>query len=75
MPVTTAKPKGASLGERVVSLRKAKDWTQFDLAAASDLSLSTVQQVELDNADPRGSTLVSLARALDTSAGALLGEG
>ena len=55
-------------GQRVRTLREAKNWTQEDLAVSSGLSRSYVSRLELgDIALPRNDKLGRLARALGTS--------
>jgi transcriptional regulator with XRE-family HTH domain len=61
------------IAENVKRLRKAAGMTQQQLAVAAGLAVSHVAQIEQGiNADPRGSTLQALARALDTTVDALL---
>ncbi len=69
----------ATFGKRVASLRRARGWTQGDLAAACrkhgvKLDVSKVSHIESD--DPRGgvsmSTMLALEAALDTSLDYLL---
>jgi transcriptional regulator with XRE-family HTH domain len=67
--------KRQTIGERLKSLRKAAGMTQLDLAVASGLSLSLVAQIEQSKvADPRVSTLRSLASALRVTVGHLAGD-
>jgi transcriptional regulator with XRE-family HTH domain len=55
-------------GQRVRTLREAKEWTQEDLALQSGLSRSYISRLELgDIALPRNDKLGRLARALGTS--------
>lgn len=50
---------------KVKYLREQKNWTQMELAEKSGLSLRTVQRVEAGSI-PKGFTLNSLAKSLDT---------
>lgn len=59
--------------QRLQSLREAAGLSQQDLAVRADLSMSLVSKMEQGKkADPRLSTLLALAGALDLSPGALL---
>ena len=63
------------IGLNVKRLRTATEMTQQQLAVAAGLSVSIVSQIEQGtNADPRGSTLRALARALKTTVDELLRE-
>lgn len=55
-------------GERIRKLRKAKGWTQVDLADTAKVDQSTLSGIEKHNAMPYGDTLVKIATALDTTA-------
>ncbi len=50
--------------EDLVSARKARGWTQAQLAERTMLSRATVQKVETDKTDPHFSTLYEMARAM-----------
>ncbi len=59
--------------QRLQSLREAAGLSQQELAVRADLSMSLVAKMEQGKkADPRLSTLLALAHALDRSPGALL---
>jgi transcriptional regulator with XRE-family HTH domain len=45
--------------------RKAKKWTQTDLAKAAGVALSTIVNAEKPGATPRRSTLAKIEQALD----------
>jgi HTH-type transcriptional regulator, competence development regulator len=63
-----------SLGERILLLRRRKDWTQKELADKVGLSPNTIARVERNLVETlRGDTIAKLARALSTSADYLLG--
>ena len=53
------------LGKMVSTLRKAKGWTQQELADRSDLSRVTIGQIERGNAEPSISNLNKIASALE----------
>ncbi|WP_341667086.1 helix-turn-helix transcriptional regulator [Alcaligenes sp. SDU_A2] len=53
-----------ALLESLIKARKARGWTQGQLAQRAMLSRSTVQQVESGATDPYFSTLYEMARAL-----------
>lgn len=53
-------------GQRVRALRKAKGWTQEELADASGVAYRTVQDIEADKrARPQRGTVLALNRALE----------
>lgn len=52
-------------GDRLHDLRTQRGWSQMDLARASGVSNVTISNIEGGNAEPKISTLRSLARALD----------
>ena len=61
------------IGQNVKRLRVAAGLTQMGLATSAGLNLSIVAQIEQGaNADPRGSTLMVLARALGVTVDELL---
>ena len=63
-----------SLGERILLLRRRKDWTQKDLAEKVGLSPNTIARVERNLVGTlRGDTIAHLARELCTSTDYLLG--
>lgn len=59
------------VGQRIQSARKAKGWTQKELADRLDLATGTVQQYELGKRSPSIDTLQAIARLLSTSVDAL----
>ena len=58
---------------RLRERRKALGMTQVQLAAAAELSQSTISLYELGESDVSGASLVGLARALQCSADYLIG--
>ncbi len=62
-----------AISERIRALREAAAISQQDLAVKADLSLSLVAKLEQGKkADPRTSTLLALAKALQVTPGDLL---
>jgi transcriptional regulator with XRE-family HTH domain len=55
---------GFSLGSRLRTLRKERDWTQRELADQAGLSPNAVSLIERDEISPSVATLQSLATAL-----------
>jgi transcriptional regulator with XRE-family HTH domain len=58
----------------LTQLRKAKGWTQSDLASRIDSTQSTVSQLESGDRQPSFDMIRRLTEALDVSASDLLGE-
>lgn len=55
------------VGKRIQMLRKAKGWTQKELAERLELATGTVQQYELGKRSPSVETLQSIAKLLGVS--------
>ncbi|HAA11951.1 MAG TPA: hypothetical protein DCE41_09735 [Cytophagales bacterium] len=55
----------SSLGPQVVQARKAKAWSQEDLAEHSGISLRTIQRLERGQGNPRPYTLRQLRQVLE----------
>ena len=53
------------LGREIRRLREARGWGQTKLAAAADMAVSGVSQIENGHRNPNSATLIKLARALD----------
>ena len=53
------------LGERIAYLRNRKEWSQATFAAKSNVSQSTIAQIESGRKDPSVTTLIKLAEALE----------
>jgi transcriptional regulator with XRE-family HTH domain len=56
-----------TLGTRIIELRKAKDWTQSDLAAAVGVSYAQIGRYETKDAQPPASVLKKIADSLDST--------
>jgi transcriptional regulator with XRE-family HTH domain len=65
IPSRTAVP--TALAKNLSLARAAKGFTQTDLAKAAGGSPATIAQLEVGEGDPRLSTIIDLATALDTS--------
>src|SRR5262245_64760787 len=64
-----------ALSQRIEALRHASGLSQQEVAMRGDLSLSLVAKLEQGKkADPRASTLLALARALQVRPGQLLDD-
>ena len=55
------------MGERITSLRKAKDWSQSELAAKVGVSYAQIGRYEIKGAQPPAEVLKKIAGALDTN--------
>lgn len=64
-----------SIGERIVQLRKAKNWSQDELAKHIESSRVMIGKYERGDNSPSIEVIVKLARAFDVSVDFLLGEG
>jgi len=63
-----------SLGDRILLLRRHKQWPQKDLAEKVELSSNTIARVERNEVHTlRGDTIAQLARVFKTSTDYLLG--
>ena len=58
---------GETLGQRIKRVREQRGWSQGALAMRSKVSQSMVSMAESDDREPRTSTFVAIARALDVS--------
>lgn len=52
------------LGPAIRQLREKRGWSQEDFAVKADLTLSTINQVELKKSNPTWTTVVALAKGL-----------
>lgn len=64
-----------NIGERITSLRKAKNWSQEDLATKIDASRVMIGKYERGDNLPSVEVIVKLANAFEVSVDFLLGEG
>ncbi|HKO82674.1 MAG TPA: helix-turn-helix transcriptional regulator [Chitinophagaceae bacterium] len=55
------------LGNRIIDLRKAKNWSQSDLAAKVGVSYAQIGRYETKDAQPPAAVLKKIADALDTT--------
>ncbi len=63
----------ARLGTRLRTLRRARGWTQEQLAERAGLSYKFIGEIERGQSNPTLETLVALAQALDLDVVDLLG--
>ncbi len=63
------------VGKEIRRLREAKGWGQTKLAAAADMAVSGVSQIENGRRNPNSATLVKLARALEVEVADLFPKG
>lgn len=63
-PVMSQKNK---LSNRIIELRKAKNWSQTDLAAKVGVSYAQIGRYETKDAQPPAAVLKKIADALDTT--------
>lgn len=61
-----------SIGQRIAELRKAKGWTQAQLAKQTQLSASTIAMYETNRRSPDDGALEKLASAFQIHTGKLL---
>lgn len=61
------------LAANIKKLRKAKGWTQNDLAVESGISFRGVQDIEVGKRNPRSETLQAIAGALGVTESEILG--
>ena len=67
------KKEDASFGPRLTALRKARGFTQVELAKAIDATQRSVSYYENDDGIPPASVVMALAKALKISTDELLG--
>ena len=63
-----------ALGKRIAYLRKQKGMSQEDFADASGKMINTISNIERGLSDPKVTTLMSIAKALDISIEELFSE-
>jgi transcriptional regulator with XRE-family HTH domain len=64
----------STFGKLLRELRKAKGWTRYRLAKESGLTQEGLRRLEKRNADPKLSTLLKLASALEVGVQDLAGR-
>ena len=64
-----------NIGERIIQFRRAKNWSQDELAKRIDASRVMIGKYERDDNSPFVEVIVKLAKAFDVSFNYLLGEG
>jgi transcriptional regulator with XRE-family HTH domain len=57
----------AQLGNRILDLRKKKNWSQTDLANAVGITYAQIGRYETKGAQPSAEVLKKIANALDTT--------
>lgn len=70
---SSASTPAESLGQRLCRLRKARGFTQVELAAKTGLIQALISDYELDKLRPNPDVLVQYALALDVSTDEILG--
>lgn len=60
------------ISRNLIRLRSAKDLTQEEIAIAADMSLAGYRKIESGESEPRVSTVLALAKALDVKTGDVL---
>jgi len=71
---TAASPQLVAFGRTVRKARRDRDLSQEALADEAGLSAKHIGEIERANKDPRLTTVLKIARALDLRSGELLGE-
>lgn len=64
-----------NIGERIIQLRKAKNWSQDELAKKIEASRVMIGKYEREDNSPSIEVIVKLAKAFEVSVDYLLGEG
>ena len=64
-----------NIGERISQLRKAKSWSQSELAKAIEASRDIIGKYERNDNSPSIEMALKLAKVFDVSVDYLLGEG
>lgn len=73
-PCVAFDPDIESVGQRIARLRKARHWTQSDLAIQLGVTEASVCYWEQDRSRPRTARLQALANLLGTPVAGLLGH-
>ncbi len=71
---TVASPQLVAFGRTVRRARRDRDLSQEALAAEAGLSAKHIGEIERANKDPRLTTVLKIARALELRSGELLDE-
>lgn len=61
-----------NVGERIKLLRKAKNWTQAELAEKISLTAGTLSAIEKNNSNTTNETIIKLSEIFEVSADYLL---
>lgn len=61
------------IGNKIISLREKKGWTQRELAKRVGLNVSVMNRIELNDRPVKDLELINIARVLDVSVDYLLG--
>lgn len=64
-----------NIGAKIIELRKAKKWSQHDLAKAINASRDIIGKYERNDNSPSIEMALKLAKVFDVSVDYLLGEG
>ena len=65
----------SEIGEKIKEFRKAKGWSQEELAESAKVNLRTIQRIESNESEPRGKTLNLICDALNITAQDVLNYG
>jgi putative transcriptional regulator len=60
------------IGQRIITLRTKKGWTQADLARQADKSPQAIEKLENGKVNPTLYSLLEIAKALDVSLAVLV---
>jgi putative transcriptional regulator len=60
------------IGQRIITLRTKKGWTQADLAREADKSPQAIEKLENGKVNPTLFSLAEIAKALDVSLAVLV---
>jgi putative transcriptional regulator len=60
------------IGQRIITLRTKKGWTQADLARQADKSPQAIEKLENGKVNPTLYSLVEIAKVLDVSLATLV---
>jgi putative transcriptional regulator len=60
------------IGQRIISLREKKGWTQADLARAMGKDRQAIEKIENGKVNPTAYSLYEVAKALEVGLGELM---